>query len=71
MPTGSAILKVNYGGLTSKSTKVVGAAGQTVVQDFSLTRGELTAKNAIVLDAFTVNAERDTSAVSIATNEKR
>src|SRR5207302_9837448 len=64
VPAGSATLKVNYGGLNPKTATVSIAGGQTLNQDFSLSRGTTTdVENGVVkLDPFTVNAARDFNA---------
>lgn len=71
VPAGPAKLTVTYGGLDSQTARVSIGAGQTAQQDFSLTRASAATDGAVRLDAFTVSAERDTNATSIATNEQR
>ena len=72
VPAGSARVRVTYGGLDSQVLPISVAAGQTAQLDFNLTRASAVSDTgAIKLDAFTVTAERDTNATSIATNEQR
>lgn len=75
VPAGPVTLKVVYPGLDSQEIKLSVASGQIAEQMIKLTRGNIqaadTSSGVVSLDAFTVLAEKDTNAASIATNEQR
>ncbi|MCX6941929.1 MAG: carboxypeptidase regulatory-like domain-containing protein, partial [Verrucomicrobia bacterium] len=60
VPAGDATVRVNYTGFPLESQVVKVAAGQAVVQEFSLRSSKASAEDTTVkLDAFTVAAKRD------------
>jgi iron complex outermembrane recepter protein len=62
VPAGEARVSVSYTGLDTKVATVNVPAGQSVSQDFSLTRG---GEDTIMLDALTISAEREGNARAI------
>ena len=72
VPAGDATVRVNYTGFPLESQVVKVAAGQAVVQEFSLRSSMASADDTTVkLDAFTVAAKRDMAASDVAVNEQR
>ncbi len=74
VPAGTAGVRVFYTGLTPQLTQVAVSAGQTATKDFEFTAADsgLAATDATVkLDAFVVNAVKETNASAIAINEQR
>lgn len=73
VPTGEVTLKVTYVGLDSKEEKLLVKAGESIELTVNLGAGGLKVEDGetLVLDSFTVAAQKDTNARSIATNEQR
>ncbi len=75
LPAGRVELIFSYTGMASQTVAVELVPGASVVQDVRLTTSRLAAAmkdgETVVLDPFTVAAERDTNAASIAANEQR
>jgi iron complex outermembrane receptor protein len=71
VPAGPADLEAVHSGLTTGTATVSVDAGRVTVHDFAL--GSLTRRtdDVIVLDAFAVQATRETDAAAIAVNEQR
>lgn len=67
---GEVALEAFFTGLDRKRARVTVAAGQTVVQDFDLTR-DAAAKDVVELGSFVVAGSREFNAQSIAMNEQR
>ena len=75
LPTGEVEITVSFSGLTTQTATVSVAAGVTATQDFRITSARMTEQmksdDRVALDTFTVSAQRDTNASSIAANEQR
>jgi iron complex outermembrane recepter protein len=73
LPAGTVVLRVSYTGLLPQTASVAVAASQRVTRDFTLTRAAEgpAADEAIVLDAFVIDATREMSGRDLAINEQR
>jgi TonB-dependent receptor len=73
VPAGTATLRVRFGGFAEREVPVTVSAGATTQQDIRLGGepggGEST--GALRMDAFTVQAKKETDAAAIAVNEQR
>lgn len=71
VPAGAAEVEVLHAGLTTGTATVNVAAGGVTQQDFALSSVSRRDDGVIVLDAYTVQAARETDAAAIAVNEQR
>ena len=70
LPAGTVRLRVDYPGLESQEVQLVVPAGATVRRDFEL-RPPGSADGVVRMDAFTLQAARETNAQAIAISEQR
>lgn len=71
VPAGEVTLEVFYTGLARQTEAVQVTPGETVRQDFGLSRSAAQADDAVMLDEFTVSSSREYNAQAIAINEQR